>query len=180
MRGFTMVELMITIVIAAILTAIAIPSFRNIILSNRLTSTANDIVSAINVARMEAIKLNAPVQFCSNSSSTNTTDKLGTACGTQGTAVYMLQNGSTTPTPVRAAVPGLASVTQTQVQLSGTIAAVRYSGQGLGYAPGGTAPLDGVTVADICTSSLSSNNHRVITISAGSVLATTTSTGSCP
>lgn len=179
MHGFTMVELMITIVIAAILTAIAVPSFRNIILSNRLTSTANDIVSALNVARMEAIKLNAPVQFCSNSSSANTSDKLGGGCGTAGTAVYMLQNGSTTPTLIRAAVPGLASVTQTQVQLK-TINPVRYSGQGLGYAPSGTAPLDGVTVADICTSSLSSNNHRVITISAGSVLATTTSTGSCP
>lgn len=179
MRGFTMVELMITIVIAAILTAIAIPSFRNIILSNRLTSTANDIVSALNVARMEAIKLNAPVQFCSTSS--NGSDTLGgsSGCGTAGTAVYMLQNGSTTPTLVRAAVPGLASVAQTQVQLK-TINPVRYSGQGLGYAPGGTAPLDNVTVADICTSSLSSNNHRVITISAGSVLVTTTSTGSCP
>lgn len=179
-RGFTLVELMVTIVVAAILTAIAVPNFRNLILSNRLTTTANEVVDALNIARMEAVKLNAPVQFCSNSSSNNTSDTLGGACGSQGTAIYMLQSGATTQ--IRAGVPGLVQQAQSDVVLSsgGTINAVRYSGQGMGYAPGQTTPLDGVTIADLCIAALSSNNHRVIQIAAGSVLTTTTSTGACP
>jgi type IV fimbrial biogenesis protein FimT len=64
-RGFTMVELLISIAVAAVLIVIAVPSFRNITLSNKLTTAANDVISAINVARMEAVKRNANTQLCS-------------------------------------------------------------------------------------------------------------------
>ena len=62
-RGFTLVELMLTITVAAVLIVIAVPSFRSITLSSKLTTTANDIVVAINTARIEAIKRNATVQW---------------------------------------------------------------------------------------------------------------------
>ena len=65
-RGFTLVELMVTVAVAAVLLMIAVPSFRNITLSNRLNTAANDLVNAISVARMEAVKRNASTQFCSN------------------------------------------------------------------------------------------------------------------
>jgi type IV fimbrial biogenesis protein FimT len=62
--GFTLIELLITIAIASVLLAVAVPSFNGMIVSNRLTTQANDMVGAINFARSEAIKRNASLTFC--------------------------------------------------------------------------------------------------------------------
>jgi type IV fimbrial biogenesis protein FimT len=55
-RGFTLVELMVVLVIAAILLGLGVPGFRNLIQSQRLTTTVNDLFAAINLTRAEAIK----------------------------------------------------------------------------------------------------------------------------
>jgi prepilin-type N-terminal cleavage/methylation domain-containing protein len=55
-QGFTIVELMTVIVIVGVLAAVAIPSFRDILINQRLAATASDLVSALNIARAEAIK----------------------------------------------------------------------------------------------------------------------------
>ena len=54
--GFTLIELMMTITIAAIVLGFAIPSFTESIRSNRLTTYANEMVTSLNLARSEAIK----------------------------------------------------------------------------------------------------------------------------
>lgn len=172
-RGFTLVELMVTLAVAIVLLVIAVPSFRSLTLSNKLTTAANDVVNAINVARMEAIKRNANTQLCSNSASVNSADALGTACSTQTGAVYAMAGAGANP--VLAGTAGI----DTSVQLSGDVVAIRFGGQGLGQAVGATSPYTG-TVADICTSQMSSDNHRVITMTTGSILVVATSSGACP
>ncbi|WP_130620155.1 GspH/FimT family pseudopilin [Dyella amyloliquefaciens] len=182
-RGFTMVELMITLAVAAILTMIAVPSFSNMINANRLTTATNAMVGALNSARMEAIKRNGSVQFCSNVAATNTagaSDALGNACATNAGAVLALTG--TTVTQVLAA-PSALSIPSIQVR--GTMAAIRYNGTGLGYAPGSTTPFgtgaNGSTVVELCSTALSSNNDIQIDMATGSIITSSPpSTVTCP
>ncbi len=67
--GVTMIELMIVVSIAALMAAIAAPSFADFIYSTRLASTMSQLTSDLTRARSEAIKRNARVLFCKRSGS---------------------------------------------------------------------------------------------------------------
>lgn len=66
-RGFTLIELMVTISVLAILLGIAVPSFKDVLLGSTLTSHANNLIAAINLARGEALKRNVSVTLCASS-----------------------------------------------------------------------------------------------------------------
>ncbi len=55
-QGFTLLELIIAVAIMGITLSLALPSITGILAENRLTSAANDMVSALQVARSESIK----------------------------------------------------------------------------------------------------------------------------
>jgi type IV fimbrial biogenesis protein FimT len=69
-HGFTLIELMVTLAIAAILMFLAIPSFVSYQRNTQLTSAANSLLAAINAARGEAMKrgMNAMVVPTDNGS----------------------------------------------------------------------------------------------------------------
>jgi len=60
-KGFTLIEVLIAVAVAAILVSLAAPSFVRLIADQRAKSAATDLVTALNVTRSEAIKHNQNV-----------------------------------------------------------------------------------------------------------------------
>ncbi|MBB6091847.1 type IV fimbrial biogenesis protein FimT [Povalibacter uvarum] len=68
-RGFTLIELMVTLSVAALLIGLAAPSFREIRIRNELSTYANELISSINLARSEAVRRGRPVVICPSTNS---------------------------------------------------------------------------------------------------------------
>ena len=61
-RGFTLLELMVAIAVLAVLATVGVPSFRDLIQNNRITTQTNELVTALSFARAEAIKRGQTIQ----------------------------------------------------------------------------------------------------------------------
>jgi prepilin-type N-terminal cleavage/methylation domain-containing protein len=123
--GFTMIELIVTMSVVAILTAIAIPSFVAISQGERRIAEVNDMVLALNYARSEAVKQNSPtgVSVTANGSWAG---GWNVCCSSTGTSVNTLPAIDSRST-LTANLAGTAPVTVTfdssgaQVPSSGTL-----------------------------------------------------------
>jgi len=64
--GLTLLELMITLAVAGILISLAAPQFRSMVQNNRITTQVNEFVTAVNMARSEAVRAGEPVTLCAS------------------------------------------------------------------------------------------------------------------
>ena len=66
-KGFTLVELLITIALMAVISALAAPSFQALIKKYKIALEARRVLATLNFTRMEAVKRNSLVSLCPSS-----------------------------------------------------------------------------------------------------------------
>jgi type IV fimbrial biogenesis protein FimT len=167
--GFTIIELMFAVAIAAILVAVAIPSFRTMIVSNRLTTQANELVGAVNYARSEAISHNNAVTFCRSNLEASTN-----CSGSSGAwRFWVVRNAA--GTVLRS---GTINLYGGNLSLSSTLAndTMVFSADGL-VRSGGALITD--RTFTVCAANISDDNIRTVTVGAGSRFSTVKSSGGC-
>ena len=107
-QGFTLIELMITIAISAILLSVAAPAYQSFIGSTALTTATNDLVAALNMARSEALKRDGQVSLRAANTSLMVIVliRISKACMVSGTDWVMIwcrsQSWSSKPTQINA------------------------------------------------------------------------------
>jgi len=67
--AFTLIELMVTLAIVAILAMIAVPSFQTFFVSSRAQTQTANLIEALNYARSEAVRRAVNVELVANSGS---------------------------------------------------------------------------------------------------------------
>lgn len=124
--GFTLVELLVTIMVGAILLTLAVPAFQSFLGNDRQWTTANSLVMSLNAARSEAIKQDTGVSVCPTAN--------GTTCSTTSPWAHgwIVLSSAPGATPVLT-VPALASGTSL-TEASG-LTAITFLPSGMVTAP---------------------------------------------
>ena len=91
-HGFTLYELMITVMIVGVVLAFGIPNLRAFTQNSRMTSTANDLHAAFHLARSESSRAKTNITICASANSMAADANCG---GTwdQGYIVFVDENG---------------------------------------------------------------------------------------
>lgn len=165
-RGFTLLELMTAIAVAAILAAVSIPMYTSFVRNQRVKTAAYDLSYALTLARGEALKRNSPVTI---SPDTNGWKFGWSVATTGGSPVTLFSNA--TPTYLNASNAAVSYLTITPA--TGNV--VTYNGSGRL-----TSAVTSFTIAS-AVGSTTQVPPRCVTIDLSGLPRNTASTsGSCP
>lgn len=91
-KGFTIIELMITLALVAVIIAVAAPAMTNMIKNNRLRGSSLDLMSDIQFARSEAVRRGTQVVLCRSAAPTTATPVCGGTVNTWTTGWLIYTN----------------------------------------------------------------------------------------
>lgn len=129
-RGFSLIELMITLGVLAVVIGIGAPLFTGMTNSNRLTGASNELVAAFQIARSEAIRSNTRTVLCQSADSVTCSNTVPW----RGWIVFTDANGNNLADPAEIRRVGTIEV-PLEVRTSGNIINNRiiFRGDGLAY-----------------------------------------------
>jgi type IV fimbrial biogenesis protein FimT len=156
--GFTIIELMLTISVLAVLLAIGVPAFNEVVRNNRTAAQTNEFVGALSLARSEATKRGMPVAVCAANAAQSACDAANAATWANGWLVFTDLTGTV----------GAFDGTDELLQRSRPITAgITLSSNNIGfmrYAPSGL-PTQAVDIAfSVIHDQCSGINRRNVTI----------------
>ncbi|HSG66257.1 MAG TPA: GspH/FimT family pseudopilin [Gammaproteobacteria bacterium] len=111
--GFNLLELMVTVMVVGVVLGLGVPNFMEFQRNNAITALANDFVSAIYLARTEAVKRQVPVTLCASANATTPAP----TCGGAGPLGFIVFVDDANPAVV-AATDGNATVDAGELVLS--------------------------------------------------------------
>ena len=163
-KGFTLIELMITLVVLVIVLSLGVPSFVTWIKNNRLDTSTRSIAGALKLARSEAISRQSTISI-----SPGTTDNLGN--WSNGAHIYTetIATGSayaTSDTLIKDIRADMSGITITDDDPNNTIAFTSTGALGAGTA----------TTITLCQSS----GKRGSTVTVNFIGRTSINTITCP
>lgn len=163
-RAFTLVELVVTLTIAAILATIALPAVGRFVQSNRLASIANNFVGTLSLARSEALKRATNAGVCPSNTGTSC---VGTSWAS-GWIVFVDIDGNAAWTASDVVLRAYEPVTA-ETTINGSTSLILYDSQG-------RVPTNGIGSYVVCNTRLGQN--RTIEVNASGRFRATQ--GTCP
>ncbi len=123
-KGFTLIELMVTVSVMAILLGVGAPAMQTMLANSRSATQTNEFISALKLARSEAIKLNRSITLC------RTANAAATVCAAahaDGWANWAILDGTTalrrgaSASPIQVQIDGGTAIASLVVRPSGII-----------------------------------------------------------
>lgn len=172
--GFTLIELMVTVSVLAILIAIGMPSFVSVINSNRLTAQSNEVVAALQLARVEAVRQNRRAIVCGSADGSTCS---GSTAWNTGWITFLDMDSNGSPT---AAEIIRANTVKAPIVVRSGVASISIRSDGLAHLADGSLVNTTINVCIPTTRPVS--NQRVVSLGSGSRISTAPANGAgaCP
>jgi len=176
-HGFSLVELIVTLSIVAILMTTAVPGFFTMIQRNQLTTQANDFVSTLSLARAEAASRGQRIVICKSASPYSTCSNAGR--WDQGWIVFTDLDGNNS---YSAAADGANGILQVHEALDGgsTLRGDSNTGNSIAFLGTGFSATPQLRSLSLCDSdAVAARGKNIILLPIGQARVDTNAPASC-